>query len=213
MKTEQLISMLATGVAPVPRDVASRRLRVALIWGALGAVAVMVLAFGVRSDLRQAAALPMFWVKLAFPGALALAAALLVLRLSHPGMRTGSVWLGLTMPLLAMLSLAGVVLMGAPLDERAALIFGATWKDCAISIALVSSPVFVAVLWAMKGMAPTRLTLAGASAGLLAGAVGTVVYALHCPEMAAPFLAIWYVVGMLIPTVVGAWLGPRVLRW
>jgi hypothetical protein len=39
------------------------------------------------------------------------------------------------------------------------------------------------------------------------------VYALHCPELAAPFLAIWYLLGMLIPTAIGAWLGPRPLRW
>ena len=47
----------------------------------------------------------------------------------------------------------------------------------------VRLPVFVATLWAMKGLAPTRLALAGAAAGLLAGAVGAVVYTLHCPEM------------------------------
>ena len=52
-----------------------------------------------------------------------------------------------------------------------------------------------------------------AGAGLLAGALGALVYALHCPEMATPFLAVWYVVGMAIPTVLGAILGPRLLRW
>jgi hypothetical protein len=31
--------------------------------------------------------------------------------------------------------------------------------------------------------------------------------------MAAPFLGVWYLIGMLIPTGVGAALGPRVLRW
>ena len=36
---------------------------------------------------------------------------------------------------------------------------------------------------------------------------------LHCPEPAAPFLAIWYLLGMLVPTAIGAWLGPRLLRW
>jgi hypothetical protein len=68
-------------------------------------------------------------------------------------------------------------------------------------------------LWALKGAAPTRLAWSGAGAGLLAGALGTLVYALHCPEMAAPFLAVWYLLGMAIPTAVGAALGPRLLRW
>jgi hypothetical protein len=31
--------------------------------------------------------------------------------------------------------------------------------------------------------------------------------------MEAPFLAIWYLLGMLIPTLLGALLGPRLLRW
>jgi len=48
---------------------------------------------------------------------------------------------------------------------------------------------------------------------LLAGALGALVYALHCPETATPFLAVWYVVGMAIPTALGAILGPRLLRW
>jgi hypothetical protein len=65
----------------------------------------------------------------------------------------------------------------------------------------------------MKGLAPTRLALAGAAAGLLAGSAGALIYALHCPEMEAPFLAIWYLLGMLIPTAVGAAIGPRLLRW
>ncbi|MGH7340450.1 MAG: NrsF family protein, partial [Candidatus Rokuibacteriota bacterium] len=29
----------------------------------------------------------------------------------------------------------------------------------------------------------------------------------------APFLATWYVLGMLVPTALGAILGPLVLRW
>jgi len=39
------------------------------------------------------------------------------------------------------------------------------------------------------------------------------VYTFHCPELAAPFLGTWYVLGMLIPTALGAIIGPLVLRW
>ena len=65
----------------------------------------------------------------------------------------------------------------------------------------------------MRGLAPTQTRLAGAAVGLLAGAIGAMAYTLHCPEMGAPFLAIWYVAGVLVPTVAGALLGPRMLRW
>lgn len=105
------------------------------------------------------------------------------------------------------------MLIGAPPAQRAELIFGESWNACPLYVALLSAPVFVAVLWAMKGLAPTRLALAGAAAGLLAGAVGALVYALNCPEMEAPFLGVWYLLGMLIPTATGTLLGPRLLRW
>jgi hypothetical protein len=51
------------------------------------------------------------------------------------------------------------------------------------------------------------------AAGALAGAIAAAAYALHCNEMALPFLAIWYVLGIAVPTVLGALLAPRWLRW
>ena len=161
----------------------------------------------------DAVLLPMFWLKLAFPLALAVPALVLTSRLSHPGVRAGAAWWALVLPWLLITGLAALVLVRADPVERGALVLGRTWWSCAFSIALISLPVFVGVLWAVKGLAPTRLALAGACAGLLSAAVGTLVYALHCPEMELPFLAVWYVLGMLIPTALGAILGPRLLRW
>ncbi len=37
----------------------------------------------------------------------------------------------------------------------------------------------------------------------VAGALATLVYCVHCPEMAAPFIAVWYVAGIALPTVLG----------
>ncbi len=213
MKTDDFVAMLATGVAPVDPDVPGKRFRLALSAGALGAVLVMLAVFGLNPNLRAASALPMFWVKLVFPAALGLVAVLLAQRLSHPGMRLGAAakaWLG---PVVAMALLALLVWMDAAPAERPDMIYGKTWKTCSRNIAIVAAPVFAGVLWAMKGLAPTRLVLAGASAGLLAGAVGTAVYALHCQQMTAPFIFVWYGAGMLLCTAIGAALGPKVLRW
>ncbi|RZL99605.1 MAG: DUF1109 domain-containing protein, partial [Variovorax sp.] len=88
-----------------------------------------------------------------------------------------------------------------------------TWRVCAENIAMLSVPVFLAAIWTLKGLAPVRPALAGAGAGALSGASGAAVYALHCPELAAPFIAIWYVLGMALPVVAGALMGPRLLRW
>ena len=173
----------------------------------------MAILLGVRSDLAAAVLLPMFWVKLAFPACLAAGALFAAGRLSRPGARLGRVGSALAAPVLAMWLLAAFALATATAGEREALVFGGTWNVCPLLVALLSLPVFVAAMWAMRGLAPTRLALAGAAAGLLSGAVGALIYALHCPEMDAPFLAIWYLLGMLIPTAAGALLGPRLLRW
>jgi len=213
MKTDELVTLLATSAEAVEPDASSRRYATALGWGAFGATLLMAIMLGVRSDIDAAARLPMFWLKLAFPASVAVASLVAASRLSRPGARLGRVPAALIAPVLAVWLLTAYVLVAAPPAERAELIIGRTWQYCLFSVPTLSVPVFIATLWAMKGLAPTRLGLAGAAAGLLAGAVGALVYALHCPEMEAPFLGVWYVVGMLIPTAAGALLGPILLRW
>jgi hypothetical protein len=93
------------------------------------------------------------------------------------------------------------------------LVLGHSWRVCPFNIVLLSVPVFPAVFWAMRGLAPTRPRVAGAVAGLLSSALATIAYCLHCPEMSPAFWAVWYVVGMLLPAAIGAWQGPRLLRW
>jgi len=213
MKTDDLVAMLAAGAAPVEPGTTSRRYAAALGWGAFGATLLMAIVLGVRPDLADAVRLPMFWMKLAFPACLAAGALIAATRLSRPGVQLGRASAALAAPVLAMWLLAAFVLATAAADQREALILGDTWNECPSLVAMLSLPVFVAALWAMQGLAPTRLALSGAAAGLLAGSVGALVYALHCPEMEAPFLAIWYLLGMLIPTAAGALIGPRLLRW
>jgi hypothetical protein len=48
---------------------------------------------------------------------------------------------------------------------------------------------------------------------LLAGAVGAWIYAFHCNESAAPFVAIWYTLGMAAVGASGGLLGKWLLRW
>jgi hypothetical protein len=213
MKTDQLIAMLATQAGPVEARATQRRFTGALGWGLFAAVLGMALALGVREDIAQAALQPMFWVKLLFPATIAASALVAAARLARPGMRLGLLPMLPAAAIAALWLVAAVVLAAAAPAERSQLVYGETWRTCPVSITLLALPVLAASLWAIKGLAPTRLALAGASAGLLAGAAGATVYALHCPEMAAPFLAVWYVLGMAIPTVLGALLAPRLLRW
>lgn len=213
MKTDELISLLAAAAEPVDRHVLARRLLLALLAGMLGALLMTVAIYGVRSDLAEVARTPLFWAKLALPTSLGILALWLTQRLARPGVRGGALWGWLGLPLLLVWLGAAVSLAGAPVEARADLIFGRTWRTCALNIALLSAPVFAAVFWALRGLAPTRLRQAGAAGGLLAGSTATLVYCLHCPEMGVPFWGLWYLLGMLLPTVIGALAGPRLLRW
>lgn len=191
----------------------ARRLAVSLACGLPLALLVMVLTQGLRPDLAQAAQSGIFWWKIVFAGGLACAAFATVERLARPGVPVGAAWIALATPLILVWLAAALVLLQAEPAQRSALVLGATWRSCPLNIAWISLPVVAAVVWAMKGLAPTRLALAGAAAGLLAGCLGALVYALHCTESAAPFMAVWYVLGISIPALVGAVMGPRWLRW
>ncbi len=213
MRTDDWVTMLATGAGAVEPHQAARRYAIAIGCGILVATLLMLALLGPRPDLAAAAMLPMFLVKIVFVTSFAAISLFISLRLAKPGLRLA--WLpgALAAPVAAIWLLAAVVLIRAAPAQRSAMFFGDTWNSCPFLIALLSAPVFVAMVWAMRGLAPTRLRHAGAAAGLFSGAIGTMVYSLHCPEMAAPFIGFWYLLGMLIPTAAGALLGPRLLRW
>lgn len=213
MRTDELVALLATGAEAVDRRAAVRRGALAVAAAIVVAAILMAVWLGVRANLVQDLAVPMFWVKFAFVAWLAAAGWVAVARLGQPGARLAGVAPMLVAPVLAMWVLAAAALYGAAPAERTTLLLGETWRACPLNIAALAVPVFAAALWALRGLAPTRPALAGAAAGLFAGGAGALVYAFHCPELAAPFLGTWYVLGMLVPAAIGAIAGPRVLRW
>lgn len=213
MKTDDFINLLAAGVAPVDRWALAKRFLVAVLVGLLGALSLTVLKLGIRPDLAQVATTPIFWAKMALPLCLMIGAMSTVVRLARPGVSPGSGRMLIVAAILAVWIGSIYVLMAAVPDTRVAIVFGETWRVCAFNIAMLSIPGFIGVFWSLRGLAPTRLSLAGACGGLLAGSMAAVAYSLHCPEMAVPFWGVWYVLGMAIPTVIGAVCGPKLLRW
>ena len=213
MKTDDLINLLATGVEPVEPLSAERRYAKAISLGLAAATLLMLATLHLRSDLADAMLQSMFWIKLGFVGSLACAGGFASLRLAKPGAPTRPITALFITPVFLMWALATLVLAGTAPEERTALILGQTWNSCPLLIALLSIPVFVASIWAMKGLAPTQPRFAGFAAGLLAGATAALVYCFHCPESAAPFIGIWYTLGIFIPAVIGAAIGPRLLCW
>jgi hypothetical protein len=213
MKTGDLVSLLSTGVEAVDLRVTSRRWLLALAGGVLIAFVLTAGLLKLNPALWHETFKPMFWVREIYCAVLGLLGLITVVRLARPGLRLGLVPMGIPVAVIAMWVLAVVTLVAASPQNRARLILGHTAGVCPFLIALIAAPLLVALLWVMRSLAPTRPRWAGAASGFAAGSIGALVYTLHCPELAAPFLGIWYLLGMLIPTAIGACLGPRLLRW
>jgi hypothetical protein len=213
MNTDELIALLANQNLAVDRRRSSRRFAWSLALGFAGAGLLAIGLLGVRADTAPALHLPMYWWKILFAASLAGASLLVTRRIATPGRKVGLGWLGIAAPVAIAATAAWVTLLLAPRESWGELIRGETWRVCPFLIALISMPALVGSLAAVRNMAPTRLGIAGAACGLLAGSLATIAYCVHCPEMAVPFWALWYTAGMLIPTAVGALVGPRVLRW
>lgn len=211
MQTTDLIDRLAADLRPTPPHTVW--LGIAIFFGGVLAFALLWAFFGLRDDLAIALLTPEFWMKWGFALVTATAAFLLCVRLARPEGKPGWWPMGLLLPILAVGVIACIEIVEAPHPERRMLWLGHSAGECLWCIPVLATPLLVAILWAFRSFAPTRLRLAGFSAGLLAGAASAVMYALHCDETAAAFVATWYSAGMLLPALLGFLIGPRALRW
>ena len=213
MKTEELVSLLAARVEPIDPSLTARRYRLALTGGLIGALVLCCGLLGLNPRLSHETAQPMFWIREAYCSALAFLGLVAVTRLARPGLRMGFVTTALGCVLCLMWALAAHDMLTAPAGQHARLIFGSTAAVCPFLIAMVSAPLFVGYMWMLRSLAATHLSCAGAAGGFAAGSLGALVYSLHCPELAPPFIGIWYLLGISIPTAIGTAFGPRLLRW
>ena len=145
---------------------------------------------------------------------LAALSGVLVLRLFRPGASArGVLAVALGAPLL--LLALGVLgeLLSVPAAQWSQRLIGSNAMFCLKSIPLLGLAPLLAILFALRNGAPERPALAGAGAGLFAGAIGAALYAMHCPDNSPLFVAVWYPIGIAMVTAVGAMLGARLLRW
>lgn len=211
MRTDDLIALLAAGAGPVGPAQDGRRLALGLP-AALAAAALAVwwvLGFVAPDRWAASATVP----KLAYAALLAASALWLMRRAGRPGARVA---LPAMLPLAVLSAAAALGLadhLGAAPQDRLARLMGHSSWFCPFAILTLSFPALAVTLSAARMLAPLRLQLAGAAAGLAAGAVAATAYALACTEGALSFVAVWYTAGMLLAAGLGALIGPRVLRW
>ena len=212
MRTDDLIADLSDRLEPVRYGALTRMLVLAVVVGVIGSTILMLSALGLRHDFARAIVSFGMWTKLVYTFAIAVLGFWLVQRAGRPGADMGAIARILLLPVLAIALLALAQLTTPGADMRG-LALGHSSRVCAFLVTLTALPTLAATFWALKRMAPTRLTLAGVGAGLFAGAAGAFVYSFHCTEGSAPFIGIWYSLGIALTAAIGGFLGRNLLRW
>lgn len=213
MKTTDLVDMLSANVEPVGRGLVARTITIAVAAGAAIALGFMLVGLGVRADLTTTRAIAFLLWKLAFALAVAGVGVLYLTRLARPGAGRGMSPLTSAVPFAAIALLGAISLGDAPSSHWNRMIFGEAWLECLLSIPIIAVLPFAVTILAIRKAAPTNLVLSGAVAGLIAGGVSAMAYALHCTDDSLPFVAVWYGGTILLCTLAGAVSGPRLLRW
>ncbi|WP_029350906.1 DUF1109 domain-containing protein [Bosea sp. 117] len=211
MKTDELISLLSVD-APVRRRL-GQALAVALVVGVVISAVLLIGTVGLRHNLVSVFETARVLFKIGFTLLLAGVATLLAARIGRPDASARRPALLLLLPLASLVAAVAVELAVLPEEAWAASWEGAHAAFCVFFIPVLSLAPLLGILWAMREGAPRDPGLAGAAAGLAAGAIGGALYAWHCPDDSPLFVATWYTLGILIVASLGYLIGRRLLRW
>lgn len=213
MQTNDLISLIAAGAAPVDTGRLGRLTWLAALLALVAAAGLVLLTLGARPDLAGAWFTPPVLGKLLLGTSVAAITLTLFQSSLRPGLSPQRRVPFVALPVAVILLWAVLVLAGAPRGDWGALTFGRSWLACLVAVPLFGLAPFAALVAVARQGAPTRPRLTGALAGLAAAALATVAYSMHCPEDTVPFIASWYPLAMLAMTALGALLVPRFTRW
>jgi hypothetical protein len=213
VSTSDLITDLTAALRPVRAGAVWWRLALGVGGGCILSAGIMTVWLGLRPDLSQAVSTAAFWTKLGYTLAASICALFAVERLGRPGCDAGRAALAGMLCVAAVVLLAAMEFVPAPPADRSLLFWGGSATVCPEYILVLSLPILAGAIWALRGLAPTRLAICGAAAGLLAGCAGAAIYSFHCTETAITFLAVWYTAGMAAVGLVGTIIGERALRW
>jgi hypothetical protein len=213
MKTEDLIQILSTNVEAVKGGQPRNALLMALIIGAAGAFCLMMAFLGgpsvpVRGERAAVEALTV-----AFTFGLTAAGVSFLMRSVRPGQPSRWPLLLIGVLFLALLAATCAVLSGTDSSSWRGMIFGTRWMTCFLCVPLFAAVPFAALMWALSKGAPTHPVWTGAIAGLVSGALGSLICVLHYTASSIPFVALWYGGTIVLCATIGAALGPRLLRW
>jgi hypothetical protein len=214
MRTDELINTLVADHAgqPGPTPV-GHGLVMAIIGGLVISSALFSLTLGVRPDFISALGTWRYDMKLGVSLVLMIAATWVALRLSSPTTTSLSAMRALLVPALLLLAAVVYELVTIPASAWPSRAMGVNGVMCVASIISLSVLPLTATIYALRQGAPTSPAVMGAVGGLLAGALGATVFAMHCTNDSPLFVAIWYALAIGLMSIFGLLVGKRALRW
>ena len=213
MNTDTLIQILSR--EPIDDRAMSFKLRVLLSVGAGSMLSLLydIFQLGIQADLLEKMTTIAFWIKLGFAISLFVLGLLITTKAAKPGQSKPTELLVIGAPIAVLWGIALFKMMQPSNASVTEMVEGSSWQVCSMRIAALSIPMFIAMFWSLRSMAPTRPRLAGFTAGLFAGGLSACIYALYCGEYSPVFIGIWYLLGIMTPAVAGALLGKTLLKW
>jgi len=188
MRTAHLIRALAAD-SDARKISPGRALALALIPGVVISLCLLLAFLGLRPHLIALLGEPRLLFKLCLTASLVALSGPLVLRLVKPGaaVRSRVLLLAIVPAFLAAACLVELVVVSPTLWGQE--LIGSNAVFCLKTIPKLAAAPLIGTLPALRQGAPEKPGLAGAAAGLFAGAIGAALYATHCPDNSPLFVA------------------------
>ena len=204
-----LVERMAAELRPV-RRLWPVPVRLAL-WIALeGAVLLLLILHGARTDLGEQLRNPWFVLCVSGFGVTGAVSAAFALRAAIPGSDPGAKPL---MLLVCLVLASAVPLLLVPVDASQPLgSFVERGMPCLVGIAMFAAVPWLALLWAVKRAAPMRRGLEGALIGAGAFLFSFALLRLSCPIEEEMHLLVWHLLPALAGIGLSAWIGVALLK-
>jgi hypothetical protein len=211
MTTDDLIRALAAD------EYVGRKPGIALLVELLPATAFVAILFftriGFRDDIDAALHTVRFLFKFVVIVPLAVVTVGALFHSTGPLPALG--WWAKLLPFPLLLLCAGVMaeLLTVPPSDWVVRLIGSNAVNCMTLIPLLASGPLVLFITALKSGAPAHPGWSGAMAGLAAGSLAAVFYAMNCFDDSPLFVITWYPLAILAVVSAGYFAGIRYLQW
>jgi len=211
VKTDELINLMVADSRVRMR--LGRALAMALVAGIAISILLLLATVGLRRDIATALYDQRVIFKIGMTLLLSVAAGGLLFAIGRPGMPLRTRLAAIAVPLVLLVAAVIAELSVVPPGDWKMRMIGNNARFCLIFIPLLALGPLAAFIAALRHGAPDNPGIAGAAAGLAAGAIASATYAWHCADDSPLFVATWYTVAIAVVTSLGYLAGRRMLKW